>query len=154
MKDIKNFILESINDNVQKIQYKLSNSQDMIIEVSFGHNEEQKLSKIAKKSGYADVITVYTDQMQPDDFKPVNNDAVPQWALPILDNKNKKYLLVFAFDNIDNKLMNAAMTLFVKHEVMGEKVKNMNWCIATKNINDIPKPVLSRAGGVRDIIKL
>ena len=157
MKNIKEYILEQIDNNLQKIKYKLSNSQDMIINASFGHNEEQKLSKIAKKSGYEDVITVYTDKMEPRDFAPLsvnNKDAVPQWAHPILTNKNKKYLLIFVFDSIDNKLMKAAMPIFIDHKVMGKEVKNMNWCIATTDINNIDKSVLSHAGGEHDIITL
>lgn len=37
---------------------------------------------------------------------------------------------------------------------MNKSVKNMNWRIATKNINDIPQAVLSHAGGERDIVTL
>lgn len=153
MKNITTFIYESMKDALQKIQSKLENNQDMIISGRFGRNEEQKLITLAKKNGYADAITVYADKMESEDLSPIGN-AVPQWAQPILDNKNKKYLLIFAFDNIARDTMQAVMPLFLKHLVMGKSVKNMNWCIAAKNINDIPQAVLSRAGGEHDIITL
>ena len=75
-------------------------------------------------------------------------------AKTIIDNQNKKYLLIFVFDKTNDKLMDALMPIYLKHELMGKKVKNMTCCLSiTDNVN-VSKPILSRAGGERSIIKL
>lgn len=159
MKNIKDFILEQSNDNIQSILYNLEDGDDMIINTKFGARTEEKLSKLAKHAGYEDVITLYTDKMEPEDIAtmpiPSHKDNVmPSWAKTIIDNQNKKYLLIFVFDKNNDKLMNALMPIYLKHELMGKKLKNITCCLAiTDNVN-VSKPILSRAGGERSIIKL
>ena len=71
MKNIKDFILEQSNDNIQSILYNLEDDDDMIINTKFGARTEEKLSKLAKHAGYEDVITLYTDKMEPEDIAPM-----------------------------------------------------------------------------------
>ena len=157
MKNIKDFILEQSNDNIQSILYKLEGDEDMIINTKFGARTEEKLSKLAKQAGYEDVITLYTDKMEPEDLAPMptnKGNLMPSWAKTIIDNQNKKYLLIFVFDKNNDKVMNGLMPIYLKHELMGKKVKNMTCCLAiTDNVN-VSNPILSRAGGERSIIKL
>ena len=159
MKNIKDFILEQSNDNIQSILYKLEGDEDMIINTDFVVRTEEKITKLAKHTGYEDVITLYTDKMEPKDLSPMpipshKGNLMPSWAKTIIDNQNKKYLLIFVFDKNNDKVMNALMPIYLKHELMGKKVKNMTCCLAiTDNVN-VSKPILSRAGGERGIIKL
>ena len=159
MKNIKDFILEQSNDNIQSILYNLEDGDDMIINTKFIARTEEKITKLAKHAGYEDVITLYTDKMEPEDLSPMpipsrKDNVMPSWAKTIVDNQNKKYLLIFVFDKNNDKLMNALMPIYLKHELMGKKVKNMTCCLAiTDNVN-VSKPILSRAGGERSIIKL
>ena len=158
MKNIKDFILEQSNDNIQSILYKLEGDEDMIINTDFGVRTEEKITKLAKHTGYEDVITWWrTDKMEPKDLAPMpsnKGNLIPSWAKTIIDNQNKKYLLIFVFDKNNDKLMDALMPIYLKHELMGKKVKNMTCCLAiTDNVN-VSKPILSRAGGERSIIKL
>ena len=157
MKNIKDFILEQSNDNIQSILYNLEDGEDMIINTKFAARTEEKLSKLAKQAGYEDVITLYTDKMEPEDLAPVpshKDNVMPSWSKTIIDNQNKKYLLIFVFDKNNDKLMNALMPIYLKHELMGKKLKNITCCLAiTDNVN-VSKPILSRAGGERSIIKL
>lgn len=159
MKNIKDFILEQSNDNIQSILYKLEGDEDMIINTDFVVRTEEKITKLAKHAGYEDVITLYTDKMEPKDLSPMpipshKGNLMPSWAKTIIDNQNKKYLLIFVFDKNNDKVMNALMPIYLKHELMGKKVKNMTCCLAiTDNVN-VSKPILSRAGGERGIIKL
>ena len=159
MKNIKDFILEQSNDNIQSILYKLEGDEDMIINTDFVVRTEEKITKLAKHTGYEDVITLYTDKMEPKDLSPMpipshKGNLMPSWAKTIIDNQNKKYLLIFVFDKNNDKVMNALMPIYLKHELMGKKVKNMTCCLAiTDNVN-VSKPILSRAGGERSIIKL
>ena len=157
MKNIKDFILEQSNDNIQSIIHKLEGDEDMIINTDFVVRTEEKITKLAKHAGYEDVITLYTDKMEPKDLVPMSTNKgnlMPSWAKTIIDNQNKKYLLIFVFDKNNDKVMNALMPIYLKHELMGKKVKNMTCCLAiTDNVN-VSKPILSRAGGERSIIKL
>lgn len=157
MKNIKDFILEQSNDNIQSILHKLEADEDMIINTDFVVRTEEKITKLAKHAGYEDVITLYTDKMEPKDLVPMptnKGNLMPSWAKTIIDNQNKKYLLIFVFDKNNDKVMNALMPIYLKHELMGKKVKNMTCCLAiTDNVN-VSKPILSRAGGERSIIKL
>ena len=159
MKNIKDFILEQSNDNIQSILYNLEDGDDMIINTKFVARTEEKITKLAKHAGYEDVITLYTDKMEPKDLAPMpipshTDNVMPSWAKTIVDNQNKKYLLIIVFDKNNDKLMNALMPIYLKHELMGKKVKNMTCCLAiTDNVN-VSKPILSRAGGERSIIKL
>ena len=159
MKNIKDFILEQSNDNIQSILYNLEDGDDMIINTKFVARTEEKITKLAKHAGYEDVITLYTDKMEPEDLSPMpissrKDNVMPSWAKTIVDNQNKKYLLIIVFDKNNDKLMNALMPIYLKHELMGKKVKNMTCCLAiTDNVN-VSKPILSRAGGERSIIKL
>ena len=129
----------------------------MIINTDFGFRTEEKITKIAKQAWYEDVITWHTDKMEPKDLTPVptnKGNLMPSWAKTIIDNQNKKYLLIFVFDKNNDKLMDALMPIYLKHELMGKKVKNMTCCLSiTDNVN-VSKPILSRAGGERSIIKL
>ena len=157
MKNIKDFILEQSNDNIQSILYNLEDGDDMIINTKFVARTEEKITKLAKHAGYEDVITLYTDKMEPEDLAPMQSNKgnlIPSWAKTIIDNQNKKYLLIIVFDKNNDKLMNALMPIYLKHELMGKKVKNMTCCLSiTDNVN-VSKPILSRAGGERSIIKL
>ena len=159
MKNIKDFILEQSNDNIQSILYNLEDGDDMIINTKFVARTEEKITKLAKHAGYEDVITLYTDKMEPKDLAPMpipshKDNVMPSWAKTIIDNQNKKYLLIIVFDKNNDKLMNALMPIYLEHELMGKKVKNMTCCLAiTDNVN-VSKPILSRAGGERSIIKL
>lgn len=159
MKNIKDFILEQSNDNIQSILYNLEDGDDMIINTDFGVRTEEKITKLAKHAGYEDVITLYTDKMEPKDLSPMpipsrKDNVMPSWAKTIIDNQNKKYLLIIVFDKNNDKLMNALMPIYLEHELMGKKVKNMTCCLAiTDNVN-VSKPILSHAGGERSIIKL
>ena len=97
--------------------------------------------------------------MEPKDLAPMpipshKDNVMPSWAKTIIDNQNKKYLLIIVFDKNNDKLMNALMPIYLEHELMGKKVKNMTCCLSiTDNVN-VSKPILSRAGGERSIIKL
>ena len=159
MKNIKDFILEQSNDNIQDLLYMLKDNEDMIINTKFDVRIEQKINKLAKHAGYEDVITLYTDKMEPKDLAPMpipshKDNVMPSWSKTIIDNQNKKYLLIFVFDKNNDKLMNALMPIYLEHELMGKKLKNITCCLAiTDNVN-VSKPILSRAGGERSIIKL
>ena len=157
MKNIKDFILEQSNDNIQSILYNLEDGDDMIINTKFVARTEEKITKLAKHAGYEDVITLYTDKMEPEDLAPMptnKGNLIPSWTKTIIDNQNKKYLLIIVFDKNNDKLMDALMPIYLKHELMGKKVKNMTCCLSiTDNVN-VSKPILSRAGGERSIIKL
>ena len=157
MKNIKDFILEQSNDNIQDLLYMLEGDEDMIINTDFVVRTEEKITKLAKHAGYEDVITLYTDKMEPKDLAPMSTNKgnlMPSWAKTIIDNQNKKYLLIFVFDKNNDKVMNALMPIYLKHELMGKKLKNITCCLSiTDNVN-VSKPILSHAGGERSIIKL
>ena len=51
MKNIKDFILEQSNNNIQDIMFKLEDDEDMIINTDFVVRTEEKITKLAKHAG-------------------------------------------------------------------------------------------------------
>ena len=123
-----------------------------------GYENNEALKYIAKNNKI-EVISLYCDKMEEGDINgiPISHKGnvrtiIPEWAQNILDNKDKKYIVLFigiSESKDANKLYNEIMPIVINHKINDKKCDNFIIGIVDKKLN-LPKPLESK---LRPVIK-
>ena len=161
--------------NVQKLTWKMKNHADFFIQGRAGWGKTSIIQDIAEKMGL-EVITIYLDKMRAEDLgampvpdkdekgRAFQHAALPEFAEPIFQNPDKKYLLFCdEMNQATPDVMNALMPIILEHSIAGKypiepktgkpKAKDQNFFVGAAGnfedenqggVSDLSKPLASR----------
>ena len=160
MRTISEFINEAliIESGNRDVEEMVNSWQDFAVLTSnINKFANSAAIKSIAKQYKLEVVDRYCDKMQAGDIagipvpgKGKGDVSIPGWAKTILDNQNKKYLVLFigASESEDeDQLYNAMMPMILKHEINGKKCDNFIVGVVDKKLN-LPKPLESRLNPV------